>query len=71
MATINIYGYGFNYDPDGGTWREGILTGYLQDGEPFTFDGLNEFEYSRFNLVPEPATLLFLGLGGLFLRKRS
>jgi len=70
MATINIYGYGFNYDPTGGTY-EGILTGYLQDGEPFTFDGLNESEYSRFNLVPEPATLLLFALGGLILRKRS
>ena len=71
IATINVYGYGFSYDPDGGILGGGILTGYLLDNNAFTFDGLNELEYSRFNLIPEPTTLLLLGLGGLFLRKRS
>lgn len=70
LPTVNIYGSGFNYDPTGGTY-EGILTGYLMDGNPFSIDDISESEYLRFNLIPEPTTLLLFGLGGLFLRKRS
>jgi len=70
-ATINVYGYDFNYDSTGGTYGGGILTGYLSDGNPFSIDQVNEMEYTSFNLIPEPTTLLLLGLGGLFLRKRS
>jgi len=70
LPTINVYGYGFNYDPTGGTY-EGILTGYLTDGNPFSIDGVSDSEYLRFNLIPEPATLLFFALGGLFLRRRN
>jgi hypothetical protein len=70
LPTINIYGYGFNYDPSGGTY-EGILTGYLMDGNPFSINDVSASEYLRFNLIPEPATLLLISLGGLFLRRRS
>jgi len=70
LATINIYGYGFNYNPYGGAFGEGILTGHLLDDNAFTFDGLSELEYSRFNLIPEPASLCLLALGGLFLRRK-
>jgi len=71
LPTINVYGYGFNYNPTGGFQGRGILTGYLLDGNFFSIDQLSESELQRFNLIPEPATLLLLGLGGLLLRKRS
>jgi hypothetical protein len=69
-AAITIYGYGFNYDPTGGAFGGGILTGYLLDDSPFSFDNLHPSEYACFNLVPEPATLLLFCVGGLLLRKR-
>jgi hypothetical protein len=70
LPTINVYGYGFNYNPTGGTYGGGILTGYLLDNNFFSIDQLSESEFQRFNLIPEPATLLLLGTGGLLLRKR-
>jgi len=68
LPTINIYGYDFNYVP---TWGGGTLTGYLQDDNPFTINGLRQGHFEHFNLIPEPTTFLLLGLGGLLLRKRS
>lgn len=71
-ATINIYGYGFHYQPESVPYyNDGILTGYLLDGNAFSFGGLSDFGYARFNLLPEPATLCLLALGGLFLRRNS
>ena len=64
-ATVNIFGHGFNYDPAG----QGILTGYLLDDNFFTIDGVSQSEYTRFNLIPEPMSLLLFSFGLLVLRK--
>ena len=37
----------------------------------FTRSALGTFELQSYTIVPEPATLLLLGLGGLLLRKRN
>jgi len=64
LPTINIYGYDFAYTGE-------VISGYLIDNSPFSISGVNESEYLRFNLIPEPASLLLFSLGGLLLRKRS
>ncbi len=64
-STINIYGYDFSYNS-----TTEILSGYLQDNNYFQIGGVNEFEYTSFNLVPEPTTFILLFLGGIFLRKK-
>jgi hypothetical protein len=63
-AAINIWGNNFNYN-------NGILSGYLLDNNPFTIEGIDQSQYTRFNLIPEPISLLFFGFGLLTLRKQK
>ncbi|MGB8225928.1 MAG: hypothetical protein WCE45_03530 [Sedimentisphaerales bacterium] len=62
---INIYGSAFNYSPS-----TQILTGYLLDDNQFTIKGVDSSEYTKFNLIPEPISLLLFGFGLLVLRKK-
>jgi len=65
-STVNIYGYGFFYDD-----VLGVLTGNLQDGSTFIFRELSPSNYSNLNLVPEPTSILLLGLGLLLVKRRG
>jgi len=66
LADINIYGSGFNYNSS-----TQILTGYLLDNNQFTIKGIDESEYTRFNLIPEPMSLLLFGFSLLALRRQK
>ena len=68
-AVINVYGYGFVYDPTAGSFDAGQLTGFWLDDTPFTIDLYGVETYSHINLVPEPATVLLVSLGSLMLRR--
>ena len=69
-AWVNIFGYGFNNDPFMGS----PLTGFWVDDTPFSINlvdsTISTYDQIVFHIIPEPATLLLLGLGGLALRKR-
>lgn len=68
---INLYAYDVTYDPSTGGCGGGIIEGkYFYDDSYFAYD-LYPGTYSFINIVPEPASLLLLSLGGLFLRKKS
>ena len=69
-AWVHIFGYGFNNDPFPGS----PLTGFWADDTPFSINlvdsAISTYDQIVFHIIPEPATLLLLGLGGLALRKR-
>jgi len=71
LGTVNIYGYDFDYDPGGGDYDGGRLTGFYLDGTAFAIDLDGTETITRMNLVPEPASLLLLSLGALFRRWRT
>jgi hypothetical protein len=70
-AWVNIYGYGFNNDPFIGS----PLTGFWADNTPFSInlvdDTISTYDQLIFHEIPEPASLILLGLGGLMLRRRT
>jgi len=67
---IYLHAYDVTYNPTGGYYGEGHLEGkYWNSDNPFDYD-LHAGTYSHIIIVPEPTTLLLLGLGGLLLRKK-
>jgi len=74
----HIYGYDFDYDPLAGNYDGGLVTGFWPDGDPFdiSLDNMYPSEvitYDQliFHVIPEPATILLVGIGGLVLSRRS
>ena len=81
-SVITIYGTGFNY-PYGPIdipkvydehyeyfYATGTLTGTLLNGDPINI-GFRIYDNASIVLIPEPASLLLMGLGGLLIRKRK
>jgi hypothetical protein len=68
-STINIYGYDFDYDPTGGGYDGGQLTGFWLNGSPFMLDLYGAETYSHINQVPEPSGLVILALGALLAKR--
>jgi len=70
-STVNIYGHSFNYNPAGGSWNGGQLTGFYLDDAPFTIDVYDMQTYSHVNLIPEPASLVLLAIGCLLIKRKK
>jgi hypothetical protein len=67
-SQINLYAYEVTYN-DITHFIEGK---YYKDNLHFSFELLHgQDTYSHIVVVPEPSTLLFLWLGGIFIRKRK
>jgi hypothetical protein len=71
FSDINIYGYNLNKTHSGGIYGYGQVSGFLMDDTYICVDLYNPEAYSHINLIPEPASLLLLSLGGLLLRKKK
>ena len=77
-SVIDIFGYEFSYDSAGGQWDGGQLTGFWEDGTSFSIDMQNwnrengvTFDHINLHVIPEPASIAFLGLGFCIARKRT
>ncbi len=71
-AFINIFGH---HDlakfSSGGQFGYGYVQGYYNDLSWFRMNFTSAEAYSHINLIPEPMTILLLGLGCLFIRKKE
>ena len=69
-AWVHIFGYGFNNDPFPGS----PLTGFWADDTAFSINlvdsTISTYDQIIFHEIPEPATLILFGLGGIFLRRK-
>jgi len=68
-SVVNIYGYDFKYDPTGGAYDGGQLTGLWLNGTAFTLDLYGAETYSHIKQVPEPSGLVILALGAILVRR--
>jgi hypothetical protein len=68
-GSINVYGYGLAKTNSGGKYGVGQVYGFYPNGSEFVID-LGGGIYPYVNLIPEPATVLFLLSGAFMVRKR-
>lgn len=73
-GVVNVYGYGFEYIPDGSIYSgHDLFSGFWQDGTAFNINCYGGETYDNIvtHVVPEPATLLLLGIGAVMIRKKT
>jgi len=66
---VNIYGYDLVKTGSGGTYGYGQVYGFWPNDIAFTIDLSGPETYSHIVLIPEPATILLIFAGSLFLRR--
>lgn len=67
-GTINIYGTSLSITGNGGVYDGGIVSGAWSDGTVFSIDMYGAYSLIQLHEIPEPCTIILLGLGGLFVR---
>lgn len=72
-SRVELYGYGFTFDPTGSWTGQGLLEGFWLDGTSFSIPiatgEANTFAHLAF--LPEPTTVLFFWPVMLMLRRRG
>jgi hypothetical protein len=70
-AILNLHAYDVIHHTTGGQWNDGWIEGkYISNNQPFHIDVSGD-SFSHISIVPEPATILLLGLGCLLLKNRK
>lgn len=70
-SEVNIFGLNLFATNTGGLWGYGEVAGNWVSGEAFAIPLYGVETYHHINLIPEPCTLLLLGLGWAMLRSRD
>ena len=70
-SSINLYAYDVFHHTTGGSNHNGWVEGnFLADDVYFSFDLLQEDSFLHVNVVPEPMTILLLGLGAVGIQRK-
>jgi hypothetical protein len=65
-STINMYVESYNWNPTGGKWGDGLLTGiWLNTSQPFSIDIIDLQTINHINFVPEPTMVSLFVLGSI------
>jgi hypothetical protein len=67
---VNLYAKDIVYHTTGGYWNNGWIEGSYLNDIHFDFDIPSIEVASHINIIPEPTTILLLGIGSILLRKR-
>ena len=68
-STINMYVESYNWNPTGGKWGDGLLTGiWLNTSHLFSIEIIDLQTINHINFVPEPSMMSLLVIGSLMLR---
>lgn len=71
-STVNIYGHDLALTSTGGTIGFGQISGWWENQMAFaiSLDSATTYTHLVLHEIPEPSTLLLLGVGGMLIRKR-
>ena len=69
-TAVNVFGHNLIKSLTGGQFGYGFVQGIYNNQSSFDIDFRGSDTYSHVNLIPEPATILLFGTGGLIFRKR-
>lgn len=70
LATVNVFGYNLYKTDSGGDYNCGYASGFWNDDTQFVIHFSTPETYPLVNLVPEPASIVLLALGGLIIKGR-
>jgi len=71
-STINMFVESYNWNPTGGAWGDGLLTGvWLNTSQPFSIEITYLPTINHINFVPEPATMGLFMIGILMFQRSA